>query len=176
LLKQPLLGVHNGVLFSDGDHCGACEYSAKSKNKEGLGKRSVGAYSNGSCSLAFWRSLLIEWRPDGRRLRQSAGDTPSEALEAQKRKRLELEANESGFILSDPLPTEEGFPLRRAIDRFLRDIKTFRKPLTHRKFETVLELFCEHVAPKSDAKQITADDIKNFIAWKKKRNQRDSTR
>jgi hypothetical protein len=32
---------------------------------------------------------FIEWRLDGRRLRQSAGDTPSEALEAQKRKRLE---------------------------------------------------------------------------------------
>src|SRR5437868_6274248 len=44
----------------------------------------------------------IEWRENGRRLRAAAGRTPSDALEAQKRKRLELEAKQSGFQLSGP--------------------------------------------------------------------------
>jgi hypothetical protein len=42
-----------------------------------------------------WPSVghyLIEWRENGRRLRESGGETPSEALEAQKRKRFQLEA------------------------------------------------------------------------------------
>jgi len=44
---------------------------------------------------------IIEWRENGRRLREAAGDTPVDALEAEKRKRLELEAKETGFV-SDP--------------------------------------------------------------------------
>ena len=46
--------------------------------------------------------FLIEWRENGKRLRASAGETPAQALEAQKRKRLELDAKESGLELSGP--------------------------------------------------------------------------
>lgn len=45
--------------------------------------------------------FLIEWRESGRRLREAAGDTPSDALEAQKRKRLELEAAKTGVTIVD---------------------------------------------------------------------------
>ncbi len=44
--------------------------------------------------------FLIEWRENGKRFRASAGETPAEALEAQKRKRLELDAKQSGLELS----------------------------------------------------------------------------
>jgi integrase/recombinase XerD len=110
---------------------------------------------------------VIEWRENGRRLRQSAGDTPAEALEAQKRKRFQLEATDTGFEIKDVRNSENQQSLVRAVDDFLKDIKTFRKPLTHQKYTHILQLFCEHVAPKSDVREITGEDIKNFLAWRK---------
>ena len=109
---------------------------------------------------------LIEWRENGRRLREAAGTTPSEALEAQKRKRLELEAGASGLELSG-IEAEEKLPLTAAIQNFLKDIKTFRKKLTWQKYAYVLELFAEHAAPKTDARDINPEDIKKFLAWRK---------
>ena len=98
---------------------------------------------------------FIEWRENGRRLRQSAGDTPSEALEAQKRKRFQIEATDTGYEIRDLTNGDNHLPLLRAIDEFLKDIKTFRKPLTHKKYTHILQLFSEYVAPKSDAREIT---------------------
>ena len=112
---------------------------------------------------------LIEWRDNGRRLRAAAGVTPAEALEAQKRKRLELEAHSSGLSVLDPEKEAEAdaLPLTAVIDKFLEDIRTFRKPLTYQKYTHILELFAEHAAPKSDARHITAEDVKKFLAWRK---------
>jgi len=108
---------------------------------------------------------IIEWRENGRRLRSAAGVTPSEALEAQKRKRLELEAGSSGLELSG-IEEEEKLSLTGAIQDFLKDIQTFRKKLTWQKYEYVLELFAEYT-PKTDARDISAEDIKKFLAWRK---------
>ena len=110
---------------------------------------------------------LIEWRESGKRLRASAGDTPAEALEAQKRKRLELDAKASGLELAGLIKEDESIPLQRAVENFLKDIKTFRKPLTHQKYDHILGLFSERVAPKSDARDVTGEDIKKFLAWRK---------
>src|SRR5262249_10070036 len=98
-----------------------------------------------------------------------AGTTPAEALEAQKRKRLELEASASGLSVLDPKEEAQGdaLPLATAIHKFLEDIRTFRKPMTYGKYEHLLELFAEHVVPKSDARNITGEDIKKFLAWRK---------
>jgi hypothetical protein len=94
--------------------------------------------------------FLIEWRENGKRLRASAGETPAEALEVQKRKRLELDAKASGLELSGLDTKDESLPLQKAIESFLKDIKTFRKPLTHQKYEHILGLFAEYAAPKTD--------------------------
>jgi integrase len=110
---------------------------------------------------------LIEWRQNGKRLRQAAGVTPSEALEAQRRKRLELEAARSGLRLAGLPEDEKALPLIQAIAGFLKDIKTFRKRLTYQKYEHILGLFQEFIAPKDDAPKITPDDIKGFLAWRK---------
>src|SRR5690348_15354803 len=104
--------------------------------------------------------FLIEWRESGRRKREAAGETPSEALEAQRRKRLDLEARATGLTVTDPdeKAKAEALPLTQTIDAFLKDIKTFRKKLTWQKYDHVLNLFAEHAAPKSDARDITAED------------------
>ena len=86
--------------------------------------------------------FLIEWRENGSRLREAAGTTPAEALEAQKRKRLELEARSSGLSVHDPEREAEGdaLPLEATIHAFLQDVRTFRKPMTYQKYQYVLEL------------------------------------
>jgi integrase len=95
------------------------------------------------------------------------GDTASEALEAQKRKYLELKAKDIGFEVRDLGNGDGHIPLNRTIDEFLRDIKTFRKPLTHKKYTHILQLLSEYVAPKSDLREITGEDIKAFLTWRK---------
>jgi hypothetical protein len=110
---------------------------------------------------------ILEWRENGRRRRAAAGVTPAEALEAQKRKRLELDAKDSGLELSGACNEDESLPLQKAVEAFLKDIKTFRKPLTHQKYEHVLQLFAEHASSKSDARAIAPEDIKKFLAWRK---------
>lgn len=117
------------------------------------------AGSSGAHDLAATSS---EWRENGRRHRAAAADTPSDVLEAQKRKRLELEAQETGLELAG-LEEEERLPLTKVIESFLKDIKTFRKPSTHQKYEYILGLFSEYVAPKSDARDVTGEDIKSSL-------------
>lgn len=112
-------------------------------------------------------SYLIEWRENGRRLRQAAGTTPADATEAQKRKKLELEAAKSGLEILTPGTPPDAINLNTAIADFIEDVRTFRKPLTTQKYEHVLQLFSEHVAPKYDARTITTDDVKAFLAWRK---------
>jgi len=137
------------------------------KTENGWTNAALGRTQKGGFQWPSGGRFFIEWRENGKRLRKSAGDTPSEAIEAQKRKRLHLEAGQSGFELRDLSDVEGCFPLTQALSGFLRDIKTFRKPLTHQKYAHVLELFAEYVAPKSDVKQITAGDIKDFLGWRK---------
>jgi integrase len=110
---------------------------------------------------------LIEWRERGRRLRGAAGRTPAEALEAQRRKRLELEAKENNLELLGLPKEEDNILLDHALRSFLRDIKAFRKPLTLQKYEYIVGLFCEHVVPKRFAREITPEDIKAFPSWRK---------
>ena len=137
------------------------------KTDTGWANVALGRNATGRIKWPSRGHYLIEWRENGRRLRQSAGETPSDALEAQKRKRLELEAKETGLELTSLASEEGALPIRRVIDNFLTDIKTFRKPLTHQKYQYILELFSEYVAPKSDVHEITADDVKEFLAWRK---------
>ncbi len=61
--------------------------------------------------------FLIEWRNNGIRLSEAAGDTPPDALKAQKRKRLELEIDSSGVKLLDE--SEPQFPLTTVIAKFV---------------------------------------------------------
>jgi len=89
---------------------------------------------------------FIEWREDGRRRRQPAGDTAAQAFEAQRRKRHELEAFAQGLApLSHAVDvaatdTEAG-SVRKLVIRYLDQIKTLKKPNTHRKYDAVLTRF-----------------------------------
>jgi len=92
---------------------------------------------------------FIEWREDGRRQRQRqpAGNTAAEAMEEQRRKRHELEAHALGLAprngISEVVPVAEPPSVRKLIDRYLDQIKTLKKPTTHRKYDAVLTRFAK---------------------------------
>jgi integrase len=90
---------------------------------------------------------FIEWREDGRRRRQPAGDTAAQALEAQRRKRHELEAHALGLAprngISEVAHMAEPPSVRKLIDRYLDQIRTLKKPNTHRKYDAVLTRFAK---------------------------------
>jgi hypothetical protein len=134
LLTTPLLSVHNSVHFFKDWRCGTGQHPAAGQDIQGLGER----LQRNARKRIQWPSggrFLIEWRENGKRFRASAGDTPSEALEAQKRKRLELDAKDSGLELSGLDKEDESLPLQKAVEAILKDVRTFRKPLTHQKYE-----------------------------------------
>ena len=56
---------------------------------------------------------------------------------------------------------------RKPSDGSPKDIKTFRKKFTWQKYDHILNLFAEYATPKSDARDITAEDVKGFLAWRK---------
>jgi len=137
----------------------------RKKTPEGWRNVSLKRDGRGRIQWPSGGRFLIEWRDAGRRLREAAGDTPADALEAQRRKRLELEAEKTGIKIVDE--SQPKFPLTDTIAKFLADIKTFRKKLTWQKYDHVLSIFAEFVASKSDVRQITAEDVKQFLAWRK---------
>jgi len=55
-------------------------------------------------------------------------------------------------------------PARKGGRGLLKDRETIRKPLARQKCDRILELFAKYAAPKSDARHITPEDIKKFLA------------
>jgi len=116
-----------------------------------------------------WNALpdglyLIEWRAGGKRRRESAGVTAAQALEAQRRKRHELEGRKLG-LPGFELAGETARPpaLHVAVHKYLAQIEALKKPNTHRKYEAVLDRFVEFFRDKESIDQIGADDLTRYI-------------
>lgn len=112
---------------------------------------------------------LIEWRAAGKRRRESAGVTAAQALEAQRRKRHELEGRKlgvPGFELAGETPKTPA--LHVAVHKYLAQIEALKKPNTHRKYEAVLGRFVEFFRDKESIDQIGADDLTRYIIALKK--------
>ena len=121
-----------------------------------------------------WNALpeglyLIEWRAGGKRRRESAGVTAAQALEAQRRKRHELEGRKlgvPGFELAGEAPKMPA--LHVGVRNYLAQIEALKKPNTHRKYEAVLERFVEFFRDKESIDQIGAEDLTRYIIALKK--------
>jgi len=92
--------------------------------------------------------LRIETRHrDVRALSHAANTTAAQALEAQRRKRHELEAHALGLAprngISEVAHMAEPPSVRKLIDRYLDQIRTLKKPNTHRKYDAVLTRFAK---------------------------------
>jgi len=120
-----------------------------------------------------WNALpeglyLIEWRA-GKRRRASAGVTAAQALEAQRRKRHELDGRRLGIPGFETAGEEPKKPaLHVAARKYLSEVETLRKPNTYRKYECVLERFLEFFKDHQTIDQISSDDLTSYIIALKK--------
>ncbi len=115
---------------------------------------------------------FIEWRQDGRRRRQPAGNTAAQAMDAQRRKRHELEACALGLNIADAAQeissAASGPPsLRKLIDRYLDQIKTLKKPNTYRKYDAVLSRFTKRFDGRT-LEAIAVEELNDYVVELKK--------
>lgn len=114
---------------------------------------------------------LLEWRAGGKRRRESAGITASQALEAQRRKKHELEGRAlkvPGFEQAGETPKQS--PLHVAVEKYLDEVETLKKPNTHRKYEAVLERFLEYFQNCPTIDKIGQEDLTRYVIWLKKQH------
>jgi len=97
-----------------------------------------------------WNSLpdgryYVEWYEQGSRRREPAGTTVAQALEVQRRRRHLAEGQALGLTPAMhvlPAPDSRRL-LRPLVDRHLDQVNTLKKPNTYRKYEAVLNRFCD---------------------------------
>lgn len=115
-------------------------------------------------------TYFIEWRESGQRKRERAGITAAQALEAQRKRRHELEGRRWNPVPSAPEARAEAGanpPLQVLIDRYLGHIETLKKPNTYRKYECVLQRFGEHF-PGRKPRDISVEELNDFVVKLKK--------
>src|SRR5450432_2242958 len=100
-----------------------CKWTLRSIPKKKSGHYDWAALPDGD--------YFVEWRDDGRRRRQPAGNTAAQAMEEQRRKRHELEAHALGLAprnqTSEEVTPAEPASVRKLLDRYLDQIKTLKK-------------------------------------------------
>ena len=121
-----------------------------------------------------WNALpeglyLIEWRAGGKRRRESAGVTAAQALEAQRRKRHELEGRKLGIPGFETAGETVKKPaLHLAVNKYLEQIEALKKPNTHRKYEAVLNRFLDFFGDRDSIDAISGDDLTRFVVTLKR--------
>jgi integrase len=109
---------------------------------------------------------FVEWWEGRNRRRERAGDTPSQALEAQRRKRNELIGElVSGAFLVNPLDvTQVGTAVGDAVKLFAEHVRTHSpsKPRTLERYQEVLGHFQRIMPTKKLVEAITRSDIDDY--------------
>lgn len=112
---------------------------------------------------------LVEWYAGGKRRRESAGVTAAQALEAQRRKKHELDGRAlgvPGFEQAGETPKKP--PLHVAVAKYLEQVEALKKPNTHRKYKAVLGRFLEFFRDRSTIDGISGEDLTRFVVALKK--------
>jgi integrase/recombinase XerD len=101
--------------------------------------------------------------------RESAGVTAAQALEAQRRKRHELDGRKLGVPGFETAGETVKKPaLHVAINKYLEQIEALKKRNTHRKYEAVLKRFLDYFRDRDSIDAISADDLTGFVVSLKK--------
>ncbi len=113
-------------------------------------------------------SYFVEWWDGRKRRREAAGQTPAEAMEAQRRKRNEL-VGESllGGKSEPPVPTEAPLtPLSDATQMFLQHVRVHSpdKPGTVRRYAEVVAHAMRILGGKTFVEAVTRADIDDYKA------------
>lgn len=110
--------------------------------------------------------LYITWRDHKGRHYEKAGSTPSEALEAKRRKEFELAGRavlERGWKGS---PLKTGLTIKEAVASFLDSIKARRRPNTFKRYRAIMGHFRKFFRAHTDVAEITPADIDAFRDWR----------
>jgi integrase len=121
---------------------------------------------NGQVEVHPEGAYFIEWRIGGRRGRRyrSAVDR-DEAIDAARRKAIELRAIRDGLIAS-PEPEPKAAPKTKigdAIDAYLRYVRMQRKPRTHLTYRYTLDTLLRASYKKKYVEDATRDDVLDFM-------------
>jgi len=99
-------------------------------------------------SKAMSNHICVFWREEKRRTYQKAGSTPSEALEAKRRKGFELAGR---ALLQEgkqtPRPQNGGFTIEAAVADFLEFTESKKCPNTYKRHRAVLAHFRAFAEP-----------------------------
>ncbi|HXI41911.1 MAG TPA: site-specific integrase [Bryobacteraceae bacterium] len=111
---------------------------------------------------------FVEWWEGRKRRRQVAGRTPSEAMEAQRRKRHELAGEQFLGAKSERAATSETplTPLPDAVAMFLQHVRVHSpdKPRTAQRYAAVLDHVARILGRKAFVEAITRPDIDDYKA------------
>ncbi len=121
-----------------------------------------------------WNALpdgryFVEWWQNGKRKREAAGATASDALEVARRRKHKLEARALG-LEKDPAEEISRTPLHVSAKKYLDVVEGLKKPNTLRKYRAVLNRFLDFFAERTTPKSITADDLNAFMVHLKKKH------
>ena len=108
---------------------------------------------------------FLEWWEGKKRRRQVAGQTPSEVLEAQRRKRNELLGEMVSGGAPSPVESETtATPIAHACRMFLDHVRVHSpdKPRTHQRYRQVLQHFERVLGQRRFVEAITRTDIDDY--------------
>ena len=115
-------------------------------------------------------TYFLEWWEGKQRKREAAGVAPSEALEALRRKRLELAGalalGQQGQSEQTSQPVTVGTPIREAAEAFLTHVRIHSpdKPATLKRYRAVVEHFERLLGHRRFMEAITRADIERYKA------------
>ena len=85
-------------------------------------------------------TYYIDYKVDGKRIRESVGTNAQEAAARRDQKQVELAAKNRGLVVQEEATKRS---LRIAIAHYLEEIKLTKKPKTYAAYSTALEYFVE---------------------------------
>ena len=128
-------------------------------------KKSGNRYVWGKAAGTYY----IEWHDDGKRVREAVGTSPTEAIEAKRRKTHELLGAmvvAKGLVPEQIVESQPGTPLAEAAELFITHVKIHSpdKPRTVERYNIVLVHFQQVMGRKRFVETILRKDIEAYKA------------
>lgn len=105
----------------------------------------------------------LEWYQDAKRRRQAVGGF-DHAMEAARRKSIEIHASRAGVVRPEVIVADNPIPIGEAIDRYLGFVRQSHSPRTYLAYRYTLDTLLRQSYRKAFVDQVGREDILQFIA------------